>query len=480
MENKGFVWKLLNHFAQADEKLTAFSIYDGTQQKDITYHQFLDDILNTAGYFAENQISGKHIAIVGASSYQWIVVFFAVMASGNVVVPMNQLLPMDILQWQCKKSDIDMICCDDNEMMEGIGGIPVICFDRLYSDITLSLHDLCFPCEEKTILMMFTSGTTGRSKAVSITARNLSSSVVNLLYAMKQEGLNALPGMERLLIIMPLFHVAAIRAILVAFLQLSTLCFGRGAKYVFMDMPILNPTHVPMVPAMIESICKILKRTPNQDRHKIIGNGLKIIGVGGAAPQKDCVMYLVEQGMIIHTIYGMTETAGDGTWGILTERRSNMLGYPCGNMQCKIQNGEILLKNPSVMKGYYKDREETEKVIEDGWIHTGDMGYCDEDGYYYITGRKKNVIILSNGENVNPEEIEATLGDCGAIEECLVYSDGKGICADVYAPDRNPAVDFIRAYNENMPMYRQIYKVNYTEEPLEKTGSGKIKRKENK
>ena len=132
-----------------------------------------------------------------------------------------------------------------------------------------------------------------------------------------------------------------------------------------------------------------------------------------------------------------------------------------------------------MMKGYYKDPEETAKLFEDGWLHTGDMGYCDKDGYYYITGRKKNVIILSNGENVNPEEIEAQWGACEAIEECMVYSDGKGICADVYTTEPEIADRFIKAYNENMPLYRQVYKINYTTTPLEKTGSGKIKRKAN-
>jgi long-chain acyl-CoA synthetase len=189
---------------------------------------------------------------------------------------------------------------------------------------------------------------------------------------------------------------------------------------------------------------------------------------------------LLEKNIQIDVIFGMTESAGDGSWCLVDENHLGTIGKPDGNIAFRIVDGEILLKSDGVMKGYYKDSDETAKVIVDGWLHTGDMGYCDEDGYYYITGRKKNVIILSNGENVNPEEIEATFGACAAIEECLVYSDGKGICGDVYTSDRDSAAAFIKAYNESMPMYRQVYKITYTDEPLPKTGSGKIKRKENK
>ena len=107
------------------------------------------------------------------------------------------------------------------------------------------------------------------------------------------------------------------------------------------------------------------------------------------------------------------------------------------------------------------------------------MAFCDEKGYYYLTGRNKNVIILSNGENVNPEEIESQFGECKDILECMVFSDGKGICADVYTENKPAAADFIKKYNENVPLYRQVYNVTFSAVPLAKTGSGKIKRKEN-
>ena len=128
------------------------------------------------------------------------------------------------------------------------------------------------------------------------------------------------------------------------------------------------------------------------------------------------------------------------------------------------------------MKSYYNDPEETAKIIKDGWLHTGDLGYCDDDGYYYITGRKKNIIILANGENVSPEEIEQELSRCEEILESRVYDDGKKICVDVYTKNEISVEEYIRKYNKTMPLYRKIYQVNCQDTPLEKTASGKIKR----
>lgn len=247
------------------------------------------------------------------------------------------------------------------------------------------------------------------------------------------------------------------------------------------DMPVLNPSYTQTVPAALESIAKLLKNAKTEEeRQKCIGKNLKRIVTAGAASNPDACRDLMDMGIAVGNAYGMTETTSVGSWWELDANNLTTIGKPYGTTQMRIKDGEIQIKSPGVMKGYYKDPEATAAIIEDGWVHTGDLGYCDKDGNYYITGRKKNVIILSNGENVNPEEIEATFANCDAIEECLVYSDGKGICADVFTKERDTAAVFIKKYNRSVPMYRQVYKVNYTEEPLPKTGSGKIKRKENK
>jgi len=474
MENKCFISSLLNQFSAANDTQIAFSVYDGYQLEDITYRQFLNDILKRAGYFIANQITGRHVAIAASNSYEWLVVFCAISATGNTVVLLNPDLPADVLMQECVHADVSMICTEQRLVPECVEAGPVkwVSFPDLTMSVPMSLESVCVRKPDETIVMMFTSGTTGKSKVVEF-------SVENIVSYMDDLDETFLP--DRVLLVVPLHHILGLNVALCRLWRLHTVCLGRGIRYMIADMPKLNPKSVPMVPTVLESLVKLLKCAKTEEqRKKYIGNNLVHISVGGASAKFDLCRYMMNQGIIVQSAYGMTEATGAGTSCIWQEDNIGTIGKSYGRTQVRIQDGELQLKGPAVMKGYYKDPEETAKVIEDGWLHTGDMGYCDENGYYYITGRKKNVIILSNGENVNPEEIEAKWGTCTHILECMVYSDGKGICADVYTENKDAAAAYIKEYNNEMPMYRQVYKVNYSSEPLEKTSTGKIKRKENK
>ena len=467
--------QLISQFSAIKEHKIAFSLYDGNQITDITYPQFAADVLAAAGYFVERGICDQHIALLASGGYRWVVSFFSIIATGNVAVPLNQALPSDMLRWQCEKASVDLICYDDVENVEKLSCCSTVSLDQLCGNGAASIDHLCCKDNNSPILMMFTSGTTGISKLVVLSAENLATSVDPPFLEVQHD---CTPN--RCLLSLPLYHIGSIREMLSRIYKNENLLIGRGAKYVFMDIPKLNPTHVGMVPAMAESFAKILKRMNSANRESIVGNCFKGILAVGASMKPDVAEFLLKKGIEITVKYGMTESAGHGSWGILDENHIGSIGKPDKNMTFDIKAGEILLRSNAVMQGYYNDPEETDKVIVDGWLHTGDMGYCDKNGYYYITGRKKNVIILANGENVNPEEIETAFGACASIEECLVYSDGKGICADVFTKEQEVVTAFINAYNSSVPMYRQVYKVNYTSEPLPKTGSGKIKRKENK
>lgn len=477
MKNSDFIKENINCFASA-ENLQAFSIYNGEVIKDISYKQFADDILKSAGYFKTNGIVKQHIALIAPNSYEWIVTFFAVLSSGNTAVLLNPALPSEMLQLQCKIADVTIACVENNESSELqptlSGEIQLLHYDNIASAEPMKINEVYSPSANETIVLMFTSGTTGKSKAVQFSSENFQSSFT----AWGDTHMHS--GMEREFLILPAFHIGGIYCIFETALRFHTLCIGRGPKYIFADMHVLNPTDITLVPLILESIAKIYRKVKTkEDRQRYFGKNFQRISVCGAPSKPEVIHFMMSQGILMASLYGMTETTADGIRCFLDDSHIGATGKLSPSMQCRIQDGELLLKGPSVMKGYYKDAAATAEIIQDGWLHTGDLGYCDADGYYYITGRRKNVIILSNGENVNPEEIEAKFSECHDILESLVYSDGKGICADVYAEDHEAAKEFIKNYNNSVPMYRQVYKVNYLSSPLEKTGSGKIKRKGN-
>lgn len=159
-------------------------------------------------------------------------------------------------------------------------------------------------------------------------------------------------------------------------------------------------------------------------------------------------------------------------------QKKKSVGHPFGNAQLAIQNSEILVKSDALMLGYYKNPEATAEALQDGWLHTGDLGYLDEDGYLYITGRKKNLIILSTGENVNPEELEALLLRSPDVQETLVVEKNNRICALVYcAPEKQEAVRrYVDEINTQVAIYKRIGLIEFREEPFPRTASGKIKR----
>ncbi|MGM9628367.1 MAG: AMP-binding protein [Faecousia sp.] len=468
-----FLSDCINNISVSDSP--AFSLYDGKELRDVSYRQFAEDVLGAAGYFRENYIQKRHIALAAPNGYPWIVVFFALLASGNIAVPVNPDLSKEKILRQCQKADAEILCADTvaisawDSMGDSIRTLP---FDILFHADAMPLAEVYSAQPEETILLMLTSGTTGTSKIAAYSSRNMQSFLTD-----SGEIVCALDTRSALFCL-PWHHVFGSFSVLAWLYQYKTICVGRGIRYLLADIPVLNPSSVSVVPSVLDTLVKLLKnaKTPGE-RQKYIGSNLVSITVGGAGVNPALCHYMMALGITVQSAYGMTESAGAGTWCIWDAENMGSIGKPYGRTQCRIENGELLLKSPTMMKGYYQDPEETAQRIVDGWLHTGDMARCDENGFYYITGRKKNVIILPNGENVNPEEMEAALGSSEAIRECLVYGDGKGICANVYTTDKAEAMRYIKTYNNSVPTYHQVYKVFYSEVPLEKTDSGKIKRR---
>ena len=209
-------------------------------------------------------------------------------------------------------------------------------------------------------------------------------------------------------------------------------------------------------------------------------NGIHSISCGSATLDTSLLALFQKYNILVSQSYGLTEMCGGGTSNkSMAAGKIRSVGQPISGVEIKIEDGEVCLRGEAMMKGYYKDPIATAQVIQNGWLHTGDLGYLDEDGYLYLTGRKKNLIILASGENINPEEVEVLISQCPEVEEVLVKEKNGRLCAEIFcAIDQQKTVaNYISELNKTLALYTRVSLVEYREQPFEKTATGKIKRK---
>ena len=277
--------------------------------------------------------------------------------------------------------------------------------------------------------------------------------------------------------ILPLFHLGTFICLFVWACKGWALNLSADIRDFYRDLGLMHSDAIAVAPMLMEAIYKDVKR----------GRRARLNGIWnpcGSSAMFDGAMLaeLAQQGMMITQVYGMTETCGDGIINYeQDEKHIRAVGKPDDHAEYKLdETGEICIRGGCVMLGYYKDPEATAEVLDaDGWFHTGDLARVDEDGFYYITGRKKNIIILDNGENVSPEELENLLSKCEAVKECIVREKGKKICAVIYCgeADQQTVRDFITETNRTLPLYKRMSAVEFSTEPLPRTGTGKLLRK---
>jgi long-chain acyl-CoA synthetase len=262
------------------------------------------------------------------------------------------------------------------------------------------------------------------------------------------------------------------------------------------NMGVFKPSVMLMVPMMVETIYKrISVADPSIPKNllaaQVFGGNLKIIFVGGAHLDPFYIEKFAEYGIDVFEGYGMSECSPVISSNTQQNHKVGSIGRPLSNAEISFDNGEILVKGTSVMKGYYKMPNETDETLKDGWLHTGDKGYIDEDGYLFINGRVKNLIILSNGENVSPEEIENKLALNALVGEVVVTGENNGLTARIY-PDqeivaakemdeaavRTALQAVLDQYNKTQPTYRQITSLVVRKNPFVRSSTKKIKRQE--
>jgi long-chain acyl-CoA synthetase len=347
------------------------------------------------------------------------------------------------------------------------------------------------PTSDDIATIIFTSGTTGKSKGVMLTQENLASNVLAVDYDME-------PG-SNVLSVLPIHHAfCLVMDWLKGFSLGATLCINDSLLHLMRNIKIFQPHIMLMVPMMIETIYKRLSvadaSIPKELLAKeVFGENLNIIFVGGAHLDPFYIEQFAAYGIDIFEGYGMSECSPVISSNLPKLHKAGSIGKPLANVELSFENGEILVRGSSVMKGYYEMPEETEETLRDGWLHTGDKGYLDEDGFLFINGRVKNLIILSNGENISPEELENKLALHPLVGEVVITGELNGLTARIY-PDADvveakslsaDAVSaslraFLDEFNKTQPTYRQITGLVIRKYPFARNSTKKIKRQEAK
>ena len=459
---------------------------DGKTVVEKKYREYAQDIRRMVAYLKAEvpDIKGQRIVLLSRNCYEFCVASYGIILAGGVLVTLNQKKTWEELEYELGlvepalilNDGIDYGCRAELEAAYGPKLRPMDCYkETAPGELTNCVgHD-------DLMMLMFTSGTTGRSKGVMLSERNMCASLHTYSEVAENWIINRLPAGQKLplshMTLLPLFHMACFVCVMSYPPAGWALNLCGDIRDFYRDLGLMHSDVMASAPMLVETIYNDMKR----GRVSRL-NGLWDLCCSSAALDPKMLLELAQNGFVVNQCYGMTETFGDGILNFTqVEKHMSAVGKPDDHVQYKLdETGEICIKGDCVMLGYYKDSEATAEVIDaDGWFHTGDLARMDEEGFYYITGRKKNLIILASGENVSPEELEKKLALCPAITECIVKEKSQKICAVIYCPeDKQEEVRaFVIEVNRSLPLYKRISTVEFTVEPLPRNALGKLLRK---
>ena len=488
--------------------------------EDRTYVDLKRDAYGLASALIQKGLSGEHIAVLGSTSYEWIVSFLAVILSGNIVIPIDKMLLEKEMMFLFSEGDVSAILYDNefegtaNKAKSEIKKVQNI-FDMSGEEFRALFKtkegELPITDPEGLCEILFTSGTTGVSKGVMISQKNI---ISNLKEIHRLDFATNFAGPKIVLSVLPIHHTFELTVDNLGILCYgATICINDKIENIAANMNVFKPSVILIVPAIAEALYKKVKDSmadPKTARKIKTGKRLvkaaKVVGmdvrrsifkslldkfggnlcnvvVGGAALRSEIVECFAEFGINVFQGYGLTECAPLVCANCPAEGKIGSVGKP-RNVEVKTVNGEIAVKGDVVMLGYYKNQKATDEVIKDGWFYTGDLGYIDDEGFLFITGRSKNVIILDNGKNIYPEELEEKINVIDGVKSSFVYGDKGRICALVLPlnpgdKDKKKAIETaIKKMNETLPAYKKITFISFTHKDFPRTTTLKIKRHE--
>lgn len=548
--------ELINSCTKQFNNKIAFTIKDKNKElHDITFIDFQENIKELGTGLINLNLNNKKIGIISPDRYEWCCSYFAIATSGNIIVPLDCLLPQNELEKLIMRSGIEAVIFDAKfqPLLEKLYSSKttnlkyLICMDAetnsgnilSYQQLLVAGRDLlssgdtrydCVETDKNALsVLIYTSGTTSEPKAVMLSQYNICSNVSAMTTLIKYEE------NDSILVFLPLHHTLACTAsFLFCYYIGFRLCFADSIKDIAKNMKEYNISGLVAVPALLDImyrqiikgvkksgkyipfkiLCAIsnflmffkidIRRKLFKEIHANFGGHLRTIIYGSASTEKKVIKLLNTIGVDMLQGYGLTETSP--VISCESDKYHNKIGssgYPLYNEQVKLDNpdengiGEILVKGPNIMLGYYENEEATKKAFKDGWFCTGDLGKFDKSGTLYVTGRKKDVLVLHNGKKVFPEELETILNQLDLVEESMIYakkekeSGTEKICAKIVYSKDNPLVKDktendihseieakIKEINKTLPLYKYIRDFNLTTEPLIKTTTQKIKRHE--
>jgi len=463
-----------------------------------TFIQFREDVKKAMAYVNTFRSDKPvHCAVAGASSYAWLVSYFGTVCGGNVSVPLDAQLGEDDIADLLNRSD-SVVFFYDKRFSKMIDGLKSKCseikaFVSLENDLPNILNEYqpedFQPVEPSALAAIsYTSGTTGKSKGVMLLNSNLIDNT------MCQDGESEIDDV--VMSVLPIHHIYCFTCdILLTLRYGNQLCLNDSMMRIPQNLKLFKPTIILLVPMIAETLYKMVKSISASEpdtplthiAEKAFGGRLTTIYTGGAYLRPELQRAYIDMGISMSQGYGMTECSPRISTGNKYDTDCDGdVGIIVNGCQVKTVDGEIMVKSPSVMAGYYKDEQATaEALTPDGWLHTGDLGYADDRNRLFLTGRKKNLIILSNGENVSPEELENKFAGLDYISEVLVYSDESIICAEIFPnkelyPDNDVVEKMFREtvdnINKNIPSSKAIRRLRIRDNGFDRTASKKIVR----
>ena len=516
-----------------------------------TYGTVVEDVKALATCFLKRGWKGKRVAIIGSNRYEWVVPYFATLSGGMIAAPMDKLLPdieiesivtraeIDIVVFESKYLDVfkkikkskdskvkTIICMDDIDDKEVEKLTDLIEEGRKLVENGDESYDKVEIDRNEMSIMLFTSGTTSQSKIVMLSQAN----ILGNIWAYQNHF--KMLSTDTVLSILPIHHTfESSITIMYGFYSGATIAFCDGLRHIADNLKEYEVSVFVAVPLLLETMYKkILKGIDTQGKTKLVNNMIKIsnglrkchidirrklfkqiidqmggklrmVLYGGAKLDRATTIGYENFGIISIQGYGLTETSPVLTAESESKHNPGSAGFALDTVELKILEpdkdgvGEVLAKGPNVFLGYYHDEEKTNDAFVDGWFRTGDYGYI-ENGWLWLTGRKNDIIVLKNGKNVYPEEIETLINRLSYVKESMVYSrddsetDTMLAAKIVYDPEEMERVfpnkekdeyqelifEAIKKINKDLSTFKHIKKIEITDEPMEKTTTQKIKR----